>query len=919
MKLRLRICEIIAPYFQFLRMYSDKAFYFFLFYLITLNLTAQVSGVVTDSNTGKLVKECEVFINNSAISTTTNSDGYFELSNIDIGFYDLVIYHEKYDIFKSSLQIKSNKAYKLNLSIVSSTDKTRPARAKQDEDWISNFNWFRQGFLGSNENTAQCTILNERALTFERDSYQLIASASEPLLIQNNALGYTLTYHLQSFAASEKDADFQGVLKFELQSSDDYYQRNTWERNRQIAFWGSARHLLQSLAQGNHQSQGFELTDGDGNKLNADSLIRPSRIEGYVNINLPQSTNVKYLINSDLTGLQVSEVDRQNSLITRNGSIDVSPNGIPLNSSSIKIDGALNKTGLALMVPINYSPEATIADEKLDWQNFALLQEKAYIHTDRDYYYPRETIWFKAYLGFSMPILQDTLSRLLYVDFISPRGKILYTKNVKIRNGIGWGAFVLPPTMDDGEYYIRAYTNWMRNYEDKLYVRPVPILGWEQNLVSQDANTAEDKSNYKVNIASDKASYNTREKISMTIDVQDVSGNAVSGNFSIAVVDAQATTDIAQIDNILAPGLLYVGPGEGKNEYFESIEHFMERGISFRGRVVDKNIPVTANVDIIQGNMDNLINLETDANGEFLVTGLDFTDSLNFAFRSTNAKGKPFGNVELLKKETVPFEYKQPKLNLNFKSDNALQRVQNTYDLDKNTIMLSEVVITDQAIKDETKTMPKVYGKPDYTVKGTEMRGATAGSNPLIALQGRVPGLRVTEYMDEIGIRHTSVKIRGGSSSMAGNTDPLILVDGMIWGSPDDLMGLNPNSIDYVEVITRGVSTFGSRGANGVIAIYTKRGASEREFELGYDTYKIGGYSRPIQFSHPDYSESNTETNPDFRTTLYWNPYLTTGEGKPATVEFYAADVPTRYQVTVEGMTVDGKPFRGVSYITVTR
>ena len=154
---------------------------------------------------------------------------------------------------------------------------------------------------------------------------------------------------------------------------------------------------------------------------------------------------------------------------------------------------------------------------------------------------------------------------------------------------------------------------------------------------------------------------------------------------------------------------------------------------------------------------------------------------------------------------------------------------------------------------------------------------------------------------------------------MAGNTDPLILVDGMIWGSPDDLMGLNPNSIDYVEVITRGVSTFGSRGANGVIAIYTKRGASEREFELGYDTYKIGGYSRPIQFSHPDYSESNTETNPDFRTTLYWNPYLTTGEGKAATVEFYAADVPTRYQVTVEGMTVDGKPFRGVSYITVTR
>lgn len=888
-----------------------------LFTAFCISLLAQVSGVVTDSRSGKPVKECEVFINNSSLSTTTNNDGYFELSDINIGFYDLVIYHEKYEIFKSPLQIKPNKAYKLSLTIDPHAEKVKTARVKQDEEWISNFNWFKQGFLGAN--TSECTILNDKALSFQREGFQLKAFASEPIVIENKALGYNIKYYLHAFVATEQEADVQGLLKFELQTTLDYAQGNTWARNRQIAFWGSARHFFQSVANGNYRQQGFELTDGKGNELQSESLTKPSRIEGYVNIDLPDQTSVKYLINTDSPGLQPRASEAQSSSLTRLGSIDVSPDGIPLNSSSVKIEGDLNKTGLAVAVPINYNPETSIEDEEMDWQNFALLQEKVYIQTDRDYYYPRETIWFKAYLGFSMPILRDTLSRLLYVDFIAPSGNIMHSKNIKIRNGIGWGEFVLPPTLEEGEYYIRAFTNWMRNYEDSVYIKPVPILGWNQNLVTQ-SNEVISESSYKVSITPNKNSYGTREQISLTIDVQDQSGQSVPGNISIAVVDAEASAKISQVDHILTPGLLTIDAAKRENKYFDQIEHFMERGISFTGRVVDnKGNPTPATVNIVQGNMDNLIDMETDVNGQFLVTGLDFYDSMNFAFKSINEKGKMFGKVEILPKEKIPFVNNKPKLKLEYRSDDALQRVQNTYDLDKNTILLGEVVITDKAIKEDAKLMPKVYGKPDYSVKGSDMSSATAGSNPLIALQGRVPGLRVTEYFDDIGMRHTTVKIRGGSSSMAGNTDPLILVDGVPWGSPDDLMGLSPSTIDYVEVITRGVSTFGSRGANGVIAIYTKRSVASSQFSPDFMAHKIGGYTRAITFSHPDYSENNQESNPDFRTTLYWNPYLTLNSEKPAEVKFYSADVETKYRITVEGMTRDGKPFRGESTITITR
>ena len=193
-----------------------------------------------------------------------------------------------------------------------------------------------------------------------------------------------------------------------------------------------------------------------------------------------------------------------------------------------------------------------------------------------------------------------------------------------------------------------------------------------------------------------------------------------------------------------------------------------------------------------------------------------------------------------------------------------------------------------------------------------------AGDSPLTGLQGRVPGLRMVSYADEFGVVRSYPQIRGGTSSISGPSIPLILVDGI----PMDMtsiQGMSPQIIDRVEVITRGVATFGSRGTNGVIAIYTKSGLSPGDSNPDYLTFKIGGYTRSIQFTHPDYSEIDNEKNPDFRTTIYWNPYLTVSPEKPSSVEFYSADVETQYKIIVEGMTMDGKPFRGVSFITISR
>ena len=85
----------------------------------------------------------------------------------------------------------------------------------------------------------------------------------------------------------------------------------------------------------------------------------------------------------------------------------------------------------------------------------------------------------------------------------------------------------------------------------------------------------------------------------------------------------------------------------------------------------------------------------------------------------------------------------------------------------------------------------------------------------------RIPGVRVFE---QPGGR-LSVRIRGTNSFMSGE-EPLWVLDGMAIASGAGLAGINPNVIESITVLKDPGETaiFGTRGANGVILIKTKRG-----------------------------------------------------------------------------------------------
>lgn len=96
-------------------------------------------------------------------------------------------------------------------------------------------------------------------------------------------------------------------------------------------------------------------------------------------------------------------------------------------------------------------------------------QEKAYLHLDKPYYTAGETIWFKAYLVEANSLIPDTVSIPLYVELIdNQRGKVIDKRILKLEGGSAAADFMLPDTLKAGYYQLRAYTNWMLNFDENL-------------------------------------------------------------------------------------------------------------------------------------------------------------------------------------------------------------------------------------------------------------------------------------------------------------------------------------------------------------------------------------------------------------------------------------------------------------------
>jgi len=684
------------------------------------------------------------------------------------------------------------------------------------------------------------------------------------------------------FIKSPGDRD---IVRYQNLSSSGLNQTVSWESKRKELYEGSLRHWLAAMASGSGEEEGFEMKT-NGNAVEGKLLISSTSVPGYYRLNLTNTIEVRY----------------HNSInkITASGPLDVSEQGVLLNRKLLTINGPMQQTNL----PLDYEPiEGNV--EEVYAELMKRYYEKIYVHTDKPYYYQGEAMWFKAYVNYYYPAWRDSLSKVMYVELISPNKKIVMEKMLKIDSGYAAGDFILPDTLKRGDYYLRAYTHLQRNFgSEALYVKHIPILGITDKVNPTQA-TLDPQQNDKLRIKPDKDTYHTREKITLAISVNDKNGNPLRSNLSVSVTDAgqvvpfviPAIDDQYQID-------------EDDIDIPQFLKYQLEEGITLRGIYLnDQGKPTKTLLNLVQWRSSNTALVETGDDGRFDVMGFDFNDSTRI-FYSTNDGKNGEGKV-IVEHRDQPFigNYKKELNSLNVLPTESRQRVISDYEVPRDVRLLEGVEVVGQKFNDERIDRPYGTTRQGNIIEKKDIKVAMGDLN--YSLIGKVPGLIVQQAETGWNIRITRLGHGAGEPLVTVNDVPMF---GRSAG--DIITNIHPATVESIEVKKSINVLYGSQGAFGVIAIYTQplNGGVKNEPIPTAQIFKTQGFSAPRNYRYPDHSKKDDQV--DLRSGLYWNQNINTTNGH-ALISFYAADLETTYRIEIEGVDQNNQPIRVVQFITI--
>lgn len=456
-------------------------------------------------------------------------------------------------------------------------------------------------------------------------------------------------------------------------------------------------------------------------------------------------------------------------------------------------------------------------------------------------------------------------------------------------------------------------------------------------------------------LTSDKAAYAKRQEVKISLSATSAD-KPVQGSFSVAVTNMSSVKpDLENESNILTSLLLtseLAGYVEKPNTYFnddrpetrQALDNLLltqgwrrilwkniinntapivqfkpEKSLTISGTITrgaKKPVP-NARVSLFSSSGGFfMIDTVADESGKFTFDQLSFGDSTKFVVQARYGKDKKYVEIEI---DQVPGQIVTRnkntgdiEINVNESIQNYLTKSHSFFEeqlkkgLLERTIQLEEVNITaERPNPAKNSSNLNGAGNADFILAGENLERCISIS---MCLMGRVPGL-----MFDSGVPYLA---RSMNSSLSGRVPMTVILDGMQVES-DFLDNIQPMDVESVEVLRSAhyTSMYGSNGGGGVLIITTKRGGGNLNYNTyapGIVTYSPKGYHVSREFYSPKYDAQNTSTNPDLRSTVYWNPHVTTDEAGKATFSFYNTDEPGEYRVVMEGIDGNGNLARAV-------
>ena len=270
------------------------------------------------------------------------------------------------------------------------------------------------------------------------------------------------------------------------------------------------------------------------------------------------------------------------------------------------------------------------------------------------------------------------------------------------------------------------------------------------------------------------------------------------------------------------------------------------------------------------------------------------TNKASFSFNTSSKKTPPlaFGNLSALYFNAGPDSstlLKSIKQNDLYLSQLKMQKIRT---LETVTVTGKIISLKDKLDKELTSGFFTSGNARVFTTEDDPF--AKSALTILDYLRGKVPGLVIN-----------SNDISGGSITRRGSVTAVFLNE--MNAEIDMLRSIPMADVAMIKVFDPPFFGAAGGGAGGAVAIYTKRGASANPMVTGLNMATLYGFSAIKEFYVPDYTTISNEI-PDYRTTLYWQPFLLMdAKNKRVTLPFFNNDTGKKIRVIIEGINEKGQ------------
>ena len=321
-----------------------------------------IRGTILDKQTHNRISTAMVYISGTFVQTKTDMNGHFEL---DISKF-----------ITMPLTISSSGYYSVTFSVVSpekpvliylksKEDKLIPVVSTSKADVRSRTEdliLFKKTLLGKSWNITNCKIRNENDITFISDNDTLKAFSSKPIIIDNSALGYELTYFLEKFEFYKQSNRFflSGNISFDKDLNTGDTKKWIFKIRRKKAYIGSRMYFFRTLWENSLDSAKISIKNSEDEFLSYNQIVsQDDSLKKY--LKYPERKDVNQRTSAPPFYIVFSKVDVYNyfnqssvSLIYLEKDTFFDKNGY-FDPSFISWQGKMAKQRLKDLLPYEYS------------------------------------------------------------------------------------------------------------------------------------------------------------------------------------------------------------------------------------------------------------------------------------------------------------------------------------------------------------------------------------------------------------------------------------------------------------------------------------------------------------------------------------------------------------------------------------